>query len=1008
MQKSWHYLFNSVSIPAIGIALATSAPAFAQAAPATDAATSDPTQPTTVGTATSVPDTGNAGAQSNHSEIVVTGTRLRQPNLQSKSPITTVSDREVKLQGATNIENVLNRLPQVTPDANENVSNGSDGTAQINLRGLGSNRNLILINGQRLLPMLGSDVNFVPAFMLKRVDVLTGGASAVYGSDAISGVVNFITRDDLNGVRVDGQYAVNDHYNNNGFVRQFISSHGYDQAPGHIRDGARYEFNVAVGTNFADNRGNVTVYGGYRHVNPVTQADRDVSACALNLTGDYPDDTFVCGGSSNNQYGKFVPLTGPSSGLGLSFNNTKDGQKTWVPYDSSFLYNYAPLNYFQRSDVRYTAGAFAKYEILPQAQLYGSFMFMDDHTFSQIAPSALFQGNTYTINCDNPLMSAQQGQLLCGSDYGADVSEDLFIGYRPVAGNARPRRDDLRHTDYRFSGGVRGEIATGLHYDVSAVRSSTHLAENYQNDIDPAKANKAIQVVDVNGTPTCKSVIDGTDPKCVPLDVFKYNGISDEAFNYIYAPTFTNARSDQTIFNGSLSADLGAYGVRSPWATNGIALVLGAEHRRDFFEFKADELAIAKGTNPFPGASVHVDELFSEIGIPIIEDRPFAKSLTLNGGFRHSKYSNLEKWADTYKVEAEYAPTRDIRFRGSYNRAIRAPNIVELFSPQSVGNVSGQDPCSGSVAQITARGFTQAQCASTGVTAAQFGTIPECPADVCDALGGGNPALKPEKADTFTIGTVLTPGFMPHFAMSVDYWNIKVKGFISGTDPQLIIGQCISTGDPFFCGLFHRDPRNGVLFGTQGYVVSTLINTGFLHTSGIDVSASDSFGLGRLGKLDASMIGTWLQRQVTSPLPGFGTYDCKGLFGPVCGQPAPAWKHQVRLTWGALSHLVDVSLNWRYIGGTKLSTNTTNTFFTSANSPSNVSGHIKAYNYFDLAATARPMRKLEVRLGVNNLFDKDPPAIAAGLLSKFGNGNTYPGMYDVVGRYVFAGASFEF
>jgi outer membrane receptor protein involved in Fe transport len=999
MQKSWRYLFNSVSIPAVGIALATSAPAFAQAgpAPAADAASQDQSP----ATSTSVPDTNSASTPSQRSEIVVTGTRLRQPNLQSKSPITTVSDREVKLQGATNIENVLNRLPQVTPDANENVSNGSDGTAQINLRNLGSNRNLILINGQRLLPMLGSDVNFVPAFMVKRVDVLTGGASAVYGSDAISGVINFITRDDLNGVRVDGQYAFNDHYNDNGFVRQFINNAGYDQAPGHIRDGARYEFNIALGTNFADNRGNVTIYGGYRHVNPVTQADRDVSACALNLGGSYPDDTFVCGGSSNNQYGKFVPLTGPS--LGLSFNNTKDGQKTWVPYDSSFLYNYAPLNYFQRSDVRYTAGGFAKYEIVPQAELYGSFMFMDDHTFSQVAPSALFQGYTYTINCDNPLMSQQQGQLLCGSDYGTATDEQLFIGYRPVAGNARPRRDDLKHTDYRFSGGVRGEIATGLHYDVSAVRSYTQLAENYQNDIDPAKANNAIQVVDVNGTPTCRSVVDGTDPNCVPLDIFKYNGISDDAFSYIYAPTFTTSRSNQTIFNGSLSADLGTYGVRTPWATNGVALVLGAEHRRDFFEFKADALAIAKGTTPFPGASVHVDELFSEIGIPIIEDRPLAKSLSLNGGFRHSKYSNLDKWVDTYKLEAEYAPVRDIRFRGSYNRAIRAANITELFSAQSVGNVSGQDPCSGPTPSATLQ-----QCQLTGVTQAQYGTIPECPADVCDALGGGNPALKPEKADTFTVGTVLTPRFLPHFALSVDYWNIKVKGFIAGIDPQLIIGQCISTGDPFFCGLFHRDPRTGVLFGTDGYVVSTLINTGFLHTSGIDLSASDSFGLGRYGKLDASLIGTWLQRQVTNPLPGFGTYDCKGLFGPVCGQPAPAWKHQVRLTWSPLSHFVDVSLNWRYIGGTKLSTNTTNEFFTSANTPSNISGHIKAYNYFDLAATARPMRKLELRVGINNLFDKDPPAIAAGLLSSFGNGNTYPGMYDVAGRYVFAGASFEF
>lgn len=1001
MRRLYGTLLYSASIATLGIALLTSTAASAQVAPAATNSADQPNLP--VGAAPTVITDRTVSTRPNggESSIVVTGTRLRQPNLQSKSPITSVTDQEVKLEGATNIENVLNRLPQVTADANENVSNGSDGTAQVNLRNLGSNRNLILINGQRELPMLGTDVNFIPAFMVKRVDVLTGGASAVYGSDAISGVVNFIMRDDLDGMRVDGQYGFADHYNSNGFIRQVIAAHGYDEAPHHVTDGRRYEINVAVGTNFADGRGNVTAYFGYRHVDPVTQANRDVSACALNLSGDYPDATFVCGGSSNNQYGRFIPLTGPSAGL--SFDNTKDGQKTWVPYNSSFLYNYAPLNYFQRSDVRYTAGAFVKYQIVPQVQFYGSAMFMDDHSFSQVAPSALFIGNTYTINCDNPLMSAQQGQLLCGSDYGTSTTQDLFIGYRPVAGNAKPRRDDLRHTDYRFAGGLRGDIAPGIHYDMSALRSVTLFPENYQNNIDPAKANNALNVVNVNGTPTCESVINGSDTNCVPLDVFKYNGISDAAFSYIYAPTYTNTRSSQTIFNGSINADLGTYGIRSPFAADGVGLVLGAEHRHDYYEFKADQLLISEGTMPFPGKSVHVDELFSEMGIPLIQDQPFAKSLSVNLGYRHSKYSNLNKWVDTYKIEGEYAPVRDIRFRASYNRAIRAANIIELYAPQSVGNVSGQDPCAGPTPSATLQ-----QCQLTGVTQAQYGHIVECPADVCDALGGGNPALKPEEANTYTVGTVLTPRFLPHFALSVDYWNIQVKGFISGIDPQVVIGQCISAGNPFFCSLFHRDPRNGVLFGTDGYIISTNINTGYLKTSGFDVGASDSFGLGRHGTIEANLIGTLLKHQITNPLPGLGSYDCKGLFGPGCGEPSPAWKHVARITWSPANRIASISLSWRYIGPTKLSSDTDNPFFTDAGPPSNISGHIKAYNYFDLAATLRPWRKLELRAGVNNIFDKDPPALAAGLLSGFGNGNTYPGVYDPLGRYVFAGASIEF
>jgi outer membrane receptor protein involved in Fe transport len=1005
MRKCRNPLLCSASFPVLLIALQAAAPASAQAAAPADqppAAAATPDQSSAPNSTPTVVTDQATTKSSPGNEILVTGTRLRQPNLQSKSPVASIADQEIKLEGATNIEDVLNRLPQVTPDANENVSNGSDATAQINLRNLGSNRNLVLINGQRLLPMSGMDVNFVPGFMVKRVELLTGGASSVYGSDAISGVVNFITRDDLNGVKFDAQGGFADHYNDMNYVRSVIANAGYEQAPHHVRDGGRYEFSVAVGTNFADGRGNVTAYFGYRHINPVIQADRDVSACALNLAGD--NDAFSCGGSSNNPWGKFVPLTGPNAGV--SFNNTKDGNKTWVPYDSSFLYNYAPLNYFQRSDTRYTAGAFAKYEIVPQAQVYGSVMFMDDHSFSQVAPSALFQGYTYTINCDNPLMSQQQGQLLCGSDYGTSTSEDLFIGYRPVAGNARPRRDDLRHTDYRFSGGVRGDITSGIHYDVNALHSVTLFPENYQNDIDPAKANNAIQVVNVNGTPTCKSVVDGTDPACVPLDIFKYNGISDAAFNYIYAPTFTNSRSNETIFNATVNAELGTWGIRSPWATDGVGLVLGAEHRRDFFEFKADELAISKGTNPFPPASVHVDELFTEIGVPLVQDRPFVHSLSVTGGFRHSKYSNLDKWIDTYKIEGEYAPSRDIRFRGSYNRAIRAANIFELFSPQGVGNVNGQDLCAGAAPQASLQ-----QCELSGVTQAQYGHIIECPADQCSALGGGNPALKPEIGNTYSFGTVITPRFLPHLAVSVDYWNIKVKGYISGIDPETIIDQCLVQGNPFFCSLFHRDARNGVIFGGDnsgngGYLISTTINTGFLHTSGIDVGVSDTFGVGRYGKIDASLIGTWLQKQVTNPLPGLGSYDCKGLFGPTCGQPAPEWKHEARVTWTPRSRLVDVSLNWRYIGGTKITNNESNPFL--AGDPVIINSRIKAYNYFDLATTVRPWRKLELRAGVNNLFDKSPPAIAAGLLSVFGNGNTYPGVYDPLGRYVFAGASIEF
>ncbi|KQM23886.1 TonB-dependent receptor [Sphingomonas sp. Leaf11] len=937
--------------------------------------------------------------------ITVTGSRIAQPGAKSNSPITTVDAAEIKLQGATNIESVLNRLPQITADSNENVSNGSDGTARVNLRNLGSNRNLVLVNGQRLLPIQATDLNFIPSFMIQRVDVMSGGASAVYGSDAVSGVINFVLRDNLNGVKTDVQYGFSAHHNDNAGYRDRVRAAGFTPALSSPVDGQRFDANIAMGANFAEDRGNVTAYFGYRDVRPILQYNRDVSACALDpvFSGNPSAATaLTCGGSSNNQFGRFVPLRDGIAAGG--YNNTTDGNKTWVQYNPSFRYNYAPLNYFQRNDTRFTAGAFAKYQVNPAAEIYGSFMFMDDRTNSQIAPSALFQGYPYSINCNNPLMSAQQATLLCGAAAaGTNVTQDVYIGYRPVAAPAQPRRDDLRHTDYRVTGGVKGQIAPGVRYDANALFSTVIFNETYQNDIDPARANRALKVDLVNGVPTCRSVIDGSDPSCVPLNVFQFRGPSAEALNYVYAPTSTEGLDRETVLAGTISLDGGEFGMKLPWAENGIGAVFGVEHRRESLEFRADALAIAKGTKEISGA-FNVTEGFTEIRVPIVEDRPFFDELSLTGGYRFSKYSTTGKGISTYKGEIAWAPSADLRLRGGYNRAIRAPNISELFGAQSPGNVTTQDPCSG-----TNPAATFQQCQRTGVTAAQYGKIIECPSEQCTGFFGGNQALRPEEADTYTAGIVLTPRFAKRLMLSVDYFNIKVKDYIGVIPVSLTISQCIATGDPFFCSLFNRNPRNGVLFGgdaaTAGYVTSTTQNTGSLGTSGLDVAASYAFDTA-IGRFGANMVGTWLRDLTTEPLTGLGKYDCKGLYGGTCGQPSPEWRHQARFTWTSLDDKGSISLNWRYIGATDLSFNTTDPFL--QGSTYKVNARLPVANYFDLAASASVLDDVTLRIGVNNLLDRDPPAIAQGVLASFGNGNTYPGVYDVAGRTFFVGLSAEF
>lgn len=942
-------------------------------------------------------------------EVVITGTRIKRANLETASPITALPQEEFKYQGTSTVEGVLNRMPQFTADSNENGSNGSDGTARVNLRNLGPSRVLVLIDGQRMLPVEGNDVNFIPSALIERVDVVTGGASAVYGSDAVSGVVNFVLDKNLEGVRISAQYGSAWHRNDNSYARQVVRDANYELADSSVWDGGRADFNIAMGMNSADGKGNATFYLGYRKLEPVTQDARDYSACGLNLNGE--GDGVVCGGSSNNQWGSFVPRGGPN--LGRSFNNVKDGSQTWVPYDDSFLYNYAPTNYIQRQDRRLTAGGFAHYDYNEHVNLYGGVMFMDDHTYSQAAPSAYFQGNVYAINCDNPLMSEQQAGILCGAAAGTPTNINSFVGYR-FAGAGGARIDDLRHTDYRMNLGSRGDIASGWTYDVSYLFSRVIYDESYKNDLDLNKGARALQVVNVDGVPTCRSVVDGTDPDCVPANVFSAFGISDEAYGYLLTPTFTHGVQTEKVANLTVNGDLDQYGIRSPFASAGVAIATGVEHRTEELTFEADALAQQKGTKENAG-EFNVKELYIEADVPLISDKPFVDELAVNLGYRYSDYSiqgGTGFTADTYKFELRYAPVSSFKLRSSYNRAVRAPNVTELFAAQALGNVAAQDPCASATPGVAPDASLE-DCIRSGVTEAQYGFISECPADTCVTLGGGNLGLQPEIADTYTYGFVFTPSFLPSFTFSADYFDIFVDGYIGPVDAPTIINECLDNGSSYFCGLFHRDPVTGVLFGTEGYLEATNQNTGYLQTSGMDFTSGYNFDLGNilpgapdLGSIDISFVGTWLNSRRTEPLPGLGSYNCVGLFGPTCGQPSPKWRHNVRMTWTSPQQATTVSANWRYFGSVSLSSN--DFLLDDEDDYISINRRITGYSYLDLATTWKWVESVEFRAGINNVFDRDPPMIAAGLLSSFGNGNTYPGVYDPMGRLVYFGMTVEF
>jgi outer membrane receptor protein involved in Fe transport len=375
--------------------------------------------------------------------------------------------------------------------------------------------------------------------------------------------------------------------------------------------------------------------------------------------------------------------------------------------------------------------------------------------------------------------------------------------------------------------------------------------------------------------------------------------------------------------------------------------------------------------------------------------------------------------ADTYKVGLQYAPTRDIRFRASFQRAIRAPNIVELFNPQAVTNTSAVsvDPCA-----PTASGpatATLEQCERTGVTPAQFGNggstnhIIQCPAGQCAVLQGGNPNLSPERSNTYSVGFTLTPSILPGFTGSVDYFDIKLQNTIGQIPLQFTLDQCLQTGNPVFCSNVVRAP-SGILFGTSvtggGFINGGAVNIGAGEESGIDFQAAYNLPLTTFGAPDGygalqfQFIGSELLKATTTPTPGAHTYDCAGLFGPTCQTVNPKWRHTLRASWQSPWDVL-VSAQWRYIGKVDLETNTSDPTLTNG-AHDTFDARLRAVSYLDLSAIWNVHTGFQVRAGINNIFDKDPQVLNSNIVGT-GLPNTYP-TYDLLGRVMFVGFTANF
>jgi outer membrane receptor protein involved in Fe transport len=998
-------------------AVVFAAPAFAQAAPATP-----------IAPATAAPD------NSAPADIIVTGSRIPQPNLTSASPVTVLGSQAAKLQGVTRIEDLINSLPQAFAAQSSGVSNGSDGTASVNLRGLGQQRTLVLIDGKRLgagdpvNTSPAADLNFIPTSLIKRVDVLTGGASSVYGSDAVAGVVNFIMDTDFTGIGADTEYGIYQHDNDDRSIQALENRFQPNSAPsGNTVDGRTFDTTVKMGAGFDDNRGHIVGYFGYRKISAIAQSARDYSQGGLTST---PDGFTCCSGSSTADPATLTLGVGPTGTPNQQYAVVPGGGLR--PGTSGFNAN--PFNYFQRPDERYTAGFFGHYNVSDGFKPYLNFMFMHDHTDAVIAPSGDF-GNTSTINCDNPYLSGSPFGTQPGPQYAAicnpanltgntvfnpvtgaqSNTANLVIARRNVEGGGRDA--DLTHIDYRAVIGAKGDIAKGISYDASFQYYTDVFSEIYKNEFSVSRLNNALDTITgANGAPTCRVTAAGGDPNCVPLDLFSGAPISAAAENYLEVPGFQSGYTRETVAGGSITVDGGEYGLQSPWADHGIGLNVGVEYRKESIkldvdnEFATGDLAGQGGpTLPIQG-SLNVKEIYGEISVPLVSDKPFFHALTLDGGFRYSDYST-SGGVQSYKGQLTWAPVRDITFRGGYNRAVRAANVQELFLAQSVQIDGSTDPCAGATPT-----FTQAQCVNLGVPTSAYGNVPKNAANQYNGQVGGNPNLKPEKADTFTAGVVLQPSFLPGFSATVDAYSIKVKGLIGNVGADIILNQCGVTGSATYCDLIHRDQNNSLYLSPNGYVVDTNLNLGTLKTRGIDVGVSYTKRTDKWGTFGFNMNGTYLDQFKVS-IAG-AVFDCAGLYGGTCsanaaggvlGVPAPKWRHQARLSWTSPDGF-GLSLNWRYFGKATQDTASSQPYFVAQGGDAfPVDDHIKAQSYFDLVATGHVADHFELRLGVNNIADKKPPLLGSEAAPVgTGNGNTYPQFYDALGRYLFVGLSVSY
>ncbi|MBB5684654.1 TonB-dependent receptor domain-containing protein [Sphingobium boeckii] len=1006
-------------------------------------------------------------------EIVVTGSLISNPNLVASSPVSVIGSDEINLRQSNNAEEILRDLPGAVPSIGSAVNNGNNGASFADLRGLGNFRNVVLLDGSRIAPSstVGRvDLNNIPLSLIERVDTLTGGAATTYGADAVSGVINFITRQDFSGIEAA--------------VSNQITEEG---------DGAYFRADLTIGANFDDGRGNAVLSVGYQQSDPVYQGARKISQ------NNYTSTSGARGGSGTTVPGRFT-LPGaynsivPETGALRPYVGARDG------------FNFNPYNVFQTPFERFNIYGAGRYEVSDNIEVYARGMFSKNSVNTIIAPSGVF-GQLLTIPVSNPYLPvAARNQFCANNDFdfntpgiqtltqaqcdlaatATSATDPNFRAFTTTVGRRTtevgPRLSEFvtQHFDYRA--GAKIGVTDSISLDLSGAYGES---ENRQTQSNYVLISRLRTAVYTTSTTTCNLGASPTVPNpnpalpplansgagtnagtgCVPVNIFGADGsILPNQVPYLTAAAGTSQETTLAQARALLSGD---FGFTIPSASEPIGFALGAEYRKytarqtaDSLSQTAGELGGAGGAVPNFSGGYDVREFYGEVIAPIISDKPFFQSLTLEAGIRYSDYKVKAAGSPsynttTYKAGGSWEPVDGFKVRGNYQRAVRAPNIAELFSPSNTGLTNlAVDPCRGTNAATIVGNAAYnpnlvAVCLAQGAPASTIGAITNPTAAQANATTAGGTYLRPETSDSYTIGVVFQPDFVPGLSVTVDYYNIKIKKAISQPTPGDLVTGCFgdnagtlaNVNNPI-CALFGRNPVTGGLDGDPASTVGLIFpssNAGRILTDGIDLGVNYRRDLG-FAKLSLSFNGNWTHRSefqslvsgalippgypgAGGPLPVTDPRECTGLYSPNCGSPGSAgpssaagslqpeftWNQRTTLTFGD----IDVSLLWRHLSSMKAEDGVVafaGTIGAGVLAGKEVDfGRIKAYDYFDLATRAGISENLDLTFTVTNLFNKAPPIVGGTIGStSFNSGNTYPSTYDALGRRFAVGARLKF